>query len=70
MVRGIVFHKHNVLLYFQLGSNLSGFFLINAGAQSESVWGHLQQRQVETIVSIERVGQILLIKLDDDHRFR
>lgn len=44
--------------FLPLGSNLSGFFLIHAGAQSESVWNHLQQRQVETVVSIEKEASV------------
>ncbi|XP_045204108.2 delta-like protein D [Mercenaria mercenaria] len=38
--------------FLPLGANLSGFLLVNAPAASEVLWNHLQQRQIETIISI------------------
>ncbi|XP_060586889.1 uncharacterized protein LOC132742466 isoform X2 [Ruditapes philippinarum] len=38
--------------FLPLGSNLSGFLLVNAPAASEVLWNHLQQRQIETIITI------------------
>lgn len=38
--------------FLPLGANLSGFLLVNSPAASEVLWNHLQQRQIETIISI------------------
>ncbi|KAH3843798.1 hypothetical protein DPMN_117329 [Dreissena polymorpha] len=57
--------------FLPLGSNLSGFLLINESAASTALWNHLQQRQIETIISVGkeasctwRPGERLTIGLD------
>lgn len=44
--------KSSVPAFLPLGSNLSGFLLVSALASSDTVWNHLQQRQMETLISI------------------
>ncbi|XP_052794259.1 uncharacterized protein LOC128227605 isoform X2 [Mya arenaria] len=38
--------------FLPLGSNLSGFLLINEPVVSDVLWNHLQQRQIELIISL------------------
>lgn len=48
-----------IVLFFnsvQLGPNLSGFLLLNEALDSPSLWDHIQQRQIETVISIGKVG--------------